>query len=58
MYIILYSYISIYICILYIYYILYIYIYIYIYIRSGINETKQGELELLVSCLHNHSASL
>ena len=47
--------------ILYVYYIYityYIYIYIYIYIRSGINETKQGELELLVSCLHNHSASL
>ena len=44
---------------MYIIYILHIiYIYIYIYIRSGINETKQGELELLVSCLHNHSASL
>ena len=42
---------------MYIIYILHI-IYIYIYIRSGINETKQGELELLVSCLHNHSASL
>ena len=30
----------------------------YIYIYSGINETKQRELELLVSCLHNHSANL
>ena len=27
-------------------------------IYSGINETKQRELELLVSCLHNHSANL
>ena len=26
--------------------------------NSGINETKQHELELVVSCLHNHSASL
>ena len=25
---------------------------------SGINETKQLELELIVSCLHNHSANL
>ena len=24
-------------------------------LHSGINETKQRELELLVSCLHNHS---
>ena len=59
-YIILYVYyiILIYIYIyMYIIYILHI-IYIYIYLRSGINETKQGELELLVSCLHNHSASL
>ena len=34
------------------------YIYIYIYIYSGINETKQPESELIVSCLHNHSANL
>ena len=27
-------------------------------IISGINETKQCELELLVSCLHNLSAKL
>ena len=33
------------------------YIYIY-YLYSDINETKQRELELLVSCLRNHSASL
>ena len=25
---------------------------------SGINESKQRELELIVSCLHNHSANL
>ena len=25
---------------------------------SGINETKQRQLELRVSCLYNHSASL
>ena len=25
----------------------------YVYIYSGINKTKQRELELLVSCLHN-----
>ena len=30
----------------------------YKYIYSGINETKQRELELLVSCLHNHSANI
>ena len=28
------------------------------YIYSVINETKQRKLELLVSCLHNHSANL
>ena len=40
---------------------MYIYIYIhniYTYIYSGVNETKQRELELLVSCLYNHSANL
>ena len=31
---------------------------IYVIIYSGINETKQGELQLLVSCLQNHSANL
>ena len=25
---------------------------------SGIKETKQREFELIVSCLHNHSANL
>ena len=30
----------------------------YKYIYSGINETKQRELELLVSCIHNHSANI
>ena len=35
-----------------------IYIYIYTYIYSGINETKQHDLELIVACLHNHSANL
>ena len=33
-------------------------IYKAIYIYSGINETKQRELALIVSCLHNHSANL
>ena len=33
---------------------IYIYdIYMYTHIYSGINETKQRELKLLVSCLHN-----
>ena len=41
-----------------IYYILYIIKNIYNIIYSGLNETKQSELELLVSCLHNHSANL
>ena len=27
-------------------------------LQSGINETKQRDLELLVSCLYNHSANL
>ena len=31
---------------------------IYYLIYSGINETKQHQLELTVSCLHNHSANL
>ena len=46
-----------YIYILYVY-ILHTYIYICIYIYSGINESKQRELELIVSCLRNHSANL
>ena len=36
----------------------YVYIYIYTHTYSGINETKQRELKLLISCLHNHSANL
>ena len=40
------------------FYFLVSYIYIYIYMYCGINETKQRESELIVSCLHNHSANL
>ena len=56
---------NIYIYILFIYYIYmlnfyssYIKNFRNIYIYCGINETKQLELELIVSCLHNHSANL
>ena len=40
---------------------IYIYICMYVYIHTiyyGINETKQRDLEQVVSCLHNHSANL
>ena len=43
---------------IYIYVSVYIYIYIYIYIYPGIYERKQCELELSVSCHHNHAANL
>ena len=52
-----YIYMYVWIC-LYIYIHIYIYIYIYTHTYSGINETKQRELKLLISCLHNHSANL
>ena len=55
------TYIYIYVCMdmfIYIYIHIYIYIYIYTHTYSGINETKQRELKLLISCLHNHSANL
>ena len=43
---------------IYIWYIWYVIHNIIIHIYSGVNETKQRELEVLVSCLHNHSANL
>ena len=38
---------------------MYVCMYVYIHtIYYGINETKQRDLELVVLCLHNHSANL